>query len=170
MAIQSIIRMGHPTLAQKAMPLEPTSAEAQSIVQDLVDTLEANGGGLGLAAPQINISKRVLIYNIPSDRNDEDLEVAMTALINPQILRFEGETIEDWEACFSLPGLVGRVSRANQIRYRYQTLDGETIEATASGFHARVLQHEIDHLDGVLYVSRMSDITQLAYYDELIKD
>jgi peptide deformylase len=165
--IRDIIRMGHPTLAQVAKKVSVPSQQAADIIDSLKQTLIANGGGLGLAAPQINVSKRILIYTIPNERNDEDVDIHLTALINPEIIARKGAITHQWEGCFSLPGLMGLVPRFHEINYQFQTIEGEIMTKSATGFHARVLQHEIDHLDGILYIERMDDMRQLGYVEEV---
>ena len=165
--IGNIITMGHPTLAAVAKEVSPTSRKTKQIVKQLIASLDFLGGGLGLAAPQININKRVIIYTILADRCENQTEIPMTALINPEIIEYKGHVSYQWEACFSLPGLMGRVPRYHEISYRYQQTDGKTMTCVATGFHARVLQHETDHLDGFLYIQRMDDLSQLGYADEI---
>lgn len=169
MAILKIARMGHPVLHQVAERVEdPTDPEIVALVEDMMDTLE-DARGIGLAAPQIHVSKRVVIFFVPPGRNgddDEDAPEELTVMINPEIEPI-GEDIEvDWEACLSVPDLMGAVPRYAQIRYRWTNLKGELEERTASGFHARAVQHECDHLDGKLYPMRMPDLKFLGFSEE----
>ncbi len=172
MALLKIARMGHPVLRQVAEPVaDPTTPEIRQLVKDMVETL-ADIGGVGLAAPQVHVSKRVLIFSVPAERAaDEDSEaaqtVALTALINPEIAPLSEETALGWEACLSVPDLIGLVPRYTAIRYRGLGLDGQVIEREATGFHARVVQHEADHLDGRLYPHRMRDLSRLIFQSEL---
>ena len=174
MAILKIARMGHPVLRRVADPVvDPTAPEIRRLVRDMLETLE-DIGGVGLAAPQIHVSKRVVIFEVPAERAARDGNgeappdgVPMTALINPVIEPLADEKALGWEACLSVPGLTGAVPRWTRIRYRGYGLEGERIEREASGFHARVVQHEFDHLDGILYPQRMVDLTSLAFAEEL---
>ncbi|MGH6931386.1 MAG: peptide deformylase [Dongiaceae bacterium] len=172
MAILKIARMGHPILRRPADPVAaPAAPEIRLLVRDMLETL-ADIGGVGLAAPQVHVSKRVVIFEVPSDRaaragNGEAQAVAMTVLINPEIEPLSEETEPGWEACLSVPGLTGVVPRFTRIRYRGFGLRGEVIEREASGFHARVVQHECDHLDGILYPMRMTDMSTLVFAEEL---
>jgi peptide deformylase len=174
MAILKIARMGHPVLAQKAAPIpEPGAPEIRRLVADMVETMiDANGAGL--AAPQVHVPLRVVVFQAPEGRSDPGLSEAerydhtapLTVLINPQIEILSDEREAGWEGCLSVPGLRGVVERASHIRYRGFGLDGEVIERVARGFHARVVQHECDHLDGILYPSRMGDLTKLIFESE----
>jgi len=174
MAILKIARMGHPLLARVAEPVpDPTAPEIRRLVNDMVDTmLDANGAGL--AAPQVHIPLRLVIFQAPSERTDQEVSAEerfdhtapLTCLINPQIDVLEGPSEGGWEGCLSVPGLRGWVERPAHIRYRGQGLDGKWLERVAKGFHARVVQHEVDHLDGRLYPSRMNDISKLIFESE----
>jgi peptide deformylase len=177
MAILKIARMGHPVLRRVADPVtDPTSLEIRRLVADMLETLE-DIDGIGLAAPQVHVSKRVVIFEVPAARAARDGDgvdpatgaggVPMTVLINPQIEPLDDDKALGWEACLSVPGLTGAVPRWTRIRYRGVGLKGERIEREASAFHARVVQHECDHLDGILYPMRMTDLSLLAFADEL---
>jgi len=173
MAILKIARMGHPVLKRRADPVEdPTSPEIHNLIKDMMDTL-ADVGGVGLAAPQVHVSLRVVIFHVPKARMEaEDGEgpaigIPLTVLINPEIEPIGEDLEEGVEACLSVPGLAGVVPRFNQIRYRAQTPAGEPLDRVAKGFHARVVQHECDHLDGVLYPMRMIDLSKLAFVEEM---
>lgn len=169
MAILKIARMGHPVLRGVAAPVaDPTAPEVRRLVADMTETL-ADIGGAGLAAPQVHVPLRVVLFQVPEGRSSgapEDVAVPLTALVNPEIEPL-GETRElGWEGCLSVPGLRGAVPRWTRIRYRGVTPSGERVERIAAGFHARVLQHECDHLDGVLYPQRMSDLSLLVFNEE----
>ena len=171
MAILKIARMGHPVLRRVADPVaDPTAPDIRRLVRDMLETLE-DIGGVGLAAPQVHVSRRVVIFEVPAERAARDggtpEGVPMTALINPVIEPLGEEKVVGWEACLSVPGLTGAVPRWTHIRYRGFGLQGERIEREAGGFHARVVQHECDHLDGILYPQRMTDLTSLAFAEEL---
>lgn len=171
MAILKIARMGHPVLKMHAEPVsDPKSQEIQELVRDMVETLE-DIGGIGLAAPQVHVSKRVVIFTVPGERQAAGGEPAddipLTVLINPEIETLSEEKASGIEACLSVPGLAGPVPRFAHIRYRALDLHGRMFEREARGYHARVVQHECDHLDGVLYPMRMTDLSQLAFVEEL---
>jgi peptide deformylase len=171
MAILKIARMGHPVLKVRAEPVpDPKSQEIQQLVRDMVETLE-DVGGIGLAAPQVHVSKRVVIFYVPGDRRAASGEPAedipLTVLINPEIEPLSEEKVPGVEACLSVPGLAGLVPRWTHIRYRALDLQGRMFEREAKGYHARVVQHECDHLDGILYPMRMTDLSALAFVEEL---
>lgn len=168
--VLEVIRMGHPTLSKPTIPVtDPSSDETRRVINNLIATLEANGGGAGLATPQVNISLRILIFCVPKERAEDGVGIPLTPLINP-VIEFKSEEMTyAWEACFSLPKMMGEVPRHKTIRYRYQTLTGEMLVKEASGIHARVIQHEVDHLDGILYVQRMRDMSRFGHIDEIKK-
>ena len=174
MAILKIARMGHPVLRRVADPVaDPAAPEVRRLVRNMLETLQ-DIGGVGLAAPQVHVSKRVVIFEVPAERAARDGNgeapppgIPMTALINPVIEPLGEEKVLGWEACLSVPGLTGAVPRWTRIRYSGFGLQGERIEREAHGFHARVVQHECDHLDGILYPMRMTDLTSLAFAEEL---
>lgn len=168
MSILKIARLGHPVLLQAATPVsDPADPQLHRLVRDMVETLD-DAGGVGLAAPQVHVSSRVIIYLVPASRmGDADLEeVPLTAVLNP-ILEPLGEERElGWEGCLSIPGMRGAVPRWRRVRLTGRALDGSEIDLVAEGFHARVLQHEVDHLDGILYPMRMNDLSLFAYNEE----
>lgn len=178
MAVCTIIRMGHPVLKQRSQEVEDcTTPEIASLVQDMIDTLE-HAGGVGLAAPQIAESLRIVVYHVPPARmaaeryRDSGLDeqtpgVPMTVLINPVIERLTQAKAAGVEGCLSLPQMVGQVERFTDIRVTYQGLDGKTDVFEAYDFHARVLQHECDHLDGILYPARITDFSKFGFVDEM---
>jgi peptide deformylase len=169
MAILKIARMGHPILRSPAEPVaDPTAPEIRALIGDMWETL-ADIGGAGLAAPQVHVGKRVVIFHVPKARAEREGAdaVSPTVLINPQIEPLDQDIAEGWEACLSVPGLTGWVPRHARIRYRALNPDGEMIEREAAGFHARVVQHECDHLDGVLYPMRMTDLSKLMFVEEM---
>jgi peptide deformylase len=175
MAILKIARMGHPVLNQVAKPVaDPSAPEIHRLVNDMVETMiDANGAGL--AAPQVHVPLRLVIFQAPGERSDAgvgeeekfDHTAPLTYLINPEITVLGPESEGGWEGCLSVPGLRGWVERASHIRYRGLGLDGKVIDRVARGFHARVVQHEVDHLDGRLYPGRMSDLTKLIFESEI---
>ena len=179
MAILKVARMGHPVLNRTADAVEdPTAPEIQRLIADMMDTM-ADAPGSGLAAPQGHVPKRLVIFHIPEtrahqeeDENGDEAEeaVPMTVLINPEIEALGEERVTGIEGCLSLPGMVGMVPRFRHIRYKALAPDGSVIEREASGYHARVVQHECDHLDGILYPQRMEDLSTLGYTDEMDRD
>lgn len=170
MAILKIARMGHPVLDRPAEPVaDPTAPEIVTLIGDMIETM-ADANGTGLAAPQVHVSKRVVVFFVSELRAGDDPAdgpVPLTVLINPEIEVIGDETEEGWEGCLSLPGLTGAVERPYRIRYRGTTLDGKLLEREAAGFHARVVQHECDHLDGILYPQRMADHSKFGFVEEI---
>ncbi|MGB0934788.1 MAG: peptide deformylase [Alphaproteobacteria bacterium] len=170
--VRDIIRMGHPTLLRVAEDIDPTSIEAKQIMADLAATVESIPPSAGLAAPQINISKRILYYQVHAQREDEFTPggIPPVFLINARFTPTTDEMISDWEACFSLPDLAIEVARYNAVKVTGFMSDGinvEPLEMEVKGYHARVLQHEIDHLDGRLSISRMQDPKRAGYLKEV---
>ncbi len=168
MAILKIARMGHPVLMRPAEPVaDPTSPEIKRVVADMIETMD-DADGRGLAATQVHINKRIVVFRPPPDdpKQPEGPNGPVLALINPEITALGEEMDEGWEGCLSVPGLRGVVPRYTKIRYRGVTPSGEKIDRTVSGYHARVVQHEVDHLDGVLYPQRMKDLGLLVFESE----
>jgi peptide deformylase len=168
MAILKIARMGHPVLLQKCAAVsDPGAPEIRRLVADMIETME-DAPGVGLAAPQVYQPLRLFVFRVPGPRQDsEDGPVPNTVLINPTVEPIGEERALGWEGCLSIPGLRAAVPRAARIRYRGIDCDGNVIEREATGFHARVVQHEYDHLDGILYPMRMSDFRYFGFTDEL---
>ena len=186
MAILKIARMGHPVLGRPALPVaDPAAPAIARLIEDMVDTL-VDAKGAGLAAPQVHVPLRLVLFRVPpgremaqeeSDSGESDGEESdsapapalesPTVLINPEIEPIGESMVEDMEACLSLPGLAGMVPRHDRLRYRWTDTEGRTHECEARGFHARVVQHECDHLDGILYPMRMTDLSTLAFASEL---
>jgi peptide deformylase len=172
MASREIIRMGHPTLRKRARELtkqELRSDAVAQLVQDMVDTL-ADSGGIGLAAPQINVGVRLAIIELPGgpSRYGEIPAMPLTVFANPVIEIVDAAEAGYWEGCLSVPGLRGYVERPQHVRVRYQDLAGTRHSLELQGFPATVFQHEFDHLDGVLYIDRLKDSTQLAFDEEYL--
>lgn len=168
MAIRTVLRMGDARLWQRAEPVSRfDTKDLHELLVDMRDTMHALNGA-GLAAPQIGVGLRVVIFGVQRNSRYPDAEnVPETVLINPLITPL-GEAMEEgWEGCLSVPGLRGLVPRHAQIRYQGQDEYGALIDRTVSGFHARVVQHECDHLDGILYPMRISDLTKFGYNEEL---
>jgi len=170
MALLKIARMGHPLLRAVARPVEDPSAPwVRRLVGDMSETME-DASGAGLAAPQVHQSHRIVIFRVPEERLTDmpgDVAQDLTVLINPVVEAIGPERALGWEGCLSVPGLRGVVPRHLRVRYRATGLDGETIERDVEGFHARVVQHECDHLDGILYPQRMTDHRLLVFLEEL---
>jgi peptide deformylase len=168
MAILKIARMGHPLLRRRAEPVaDPGAPEVRRLVADMIETM-ADAGGTGLAAPQVHVALRLVVFTVAAERDSEAGEaVPLTVLINPRLEPLSAETELGWEACLSVPGLAGEVPRFSALAYRGVDLDGRPVERRAEGFHARVVQHECDHLDGVLYPQRMTDLSRLVFTSEM---
>jgi peptide deformylase len=167
--IHPILRMGDPRLLRVAQPVERfDTPELHTLVADMFETMHA-ASGAGLAAPQIGVDQRLVIFGF-SDRNqrypDAD-PVPETVLLNPEIEPLDDLLEEGWEGCLSVPGMRGVVPRATRIRYRGVDQHGNPIDRIATGFHARVVQHEVDHLDGILYPMRVEDFSRFGFTEEL---
>jgi len=170
MALLKIARMGHPVLRGAAgMVEDPTAPWVRRLVEDMVETME-DAGGTGLAAPQVHMPWRIVVFRVDGERLSDlpgDSEQDLTALINPVVEPVGNEMAYGWEGCLSVPGLRGVVPRHLRVRYRGLGLDGGIIERDVAGFHARVVQHECDHLDCILYPQRMTDHRLLMFLEEL---
>ncbi len=176
MAILKIARMGHPVLNRVATPVaDPAAPEVGRLIMDMLDTME-DAEGTGLAAPQVYAPKRIVAFFVSGARAQREDgadggvkidDVPLTVLINPVVEPLSDVMALGWEACLSVPGLIGEVPRHTAVRYRGWTPKGEEIVREAQGFHARVVQHECDHLDGILYPQRMSDLSTLIFTSEL---
>jgi peptide deformylase len=169
MAIQPVLRLGDPRLFQLANEIsEFNHPELNSLIEDMFDTM-ADADGAGLAAPQIGIGLRVVIFGFDSNpRYPDDDTVPRTILINPTVTPLSDEKEDGWEGCLSVPGMRGVVSRYKHIRYSGFDASGTAIEVEASDFHARVVQHECDHLDGIIYTQRLIDSSKFGFTDELL--
>ena len=176
MSILKVARMGHPVLRARAKPLDPAqikSPRVQQLIDDMFETMQEYQG-VGLAAPQVHESLRVFVAGFPprpagdDDEDDED-DVPLMAVINPEITIVGDETVDDWEGCLSIPDIRGRVTRARDIEVKAYDRRGRRIEMRARGFTARVIQHETDHLDGVLFFDRMGSLETLTFLDEFGK-
>ncbi len=161
-----VVRLGHPTLREvaEAVPEELFgSARLRRLARALIHTMfEENG--VGLAAPQVAESLRLFAYWLPG--TDDEPEIAPRVLVNPEIRAVGDDMEEGWEGCLSIPRLRGLVPRHRRIKVRGRSVDGEPLSLTADGFHARVLQHENDHLDGIVFLDRMTSMASLAFEDE----
>jgi peptide deformylase len=171
MAIKPVLRMGEPLLFAKAEPVAQfDTPELHTLIQDMHDTMSQMNGA-GIAAPQIGMSLRVVIFGVGSNPRYPDAEqVPYTVLINP-VLSPVGDAMDDgWEGCLSVPGMRGVVSRFTRLHYTGFDQFGQPIDRLVSGFHARVVQHECDHLDGILYPMRIQDLTNFGFIDVLFPD
>ena len=171
MAVQEVIKMGHPLLLARAKEVEEfATAELEQLITDMQDTMAALNGA-GLAAPQIAVSLRVVIFGISENPRYPGADsVPETVLINPEISIIGTERDSAWEGCLSIPHMRGLVPRYTSIRYRGYDVQGNLIEREAHGFHARVVQHEVDHLDGVLYPFRIEDMKDFGFEDALLQN
>ena len=169
MAILKVARMGHPVLRTKTPALERAaikSAGVQKLIDDMMDTMREYHG-VGLAAPQVHEGLRLFVAALDTDDRGEDVAaIEPIALINPDITPVGTDIVEDWEGCLSIPDIRGRVPRPREITVRAYDRTGARIEITAHGFPARVIQHETDHLDGILFVDRMKSFASLTFLDE----
>lgn len=173
MTVREILKMGDPRLLRVAPPLPAeqfNTPELHALIADMFDTMAA-ANGAGLAAPQIGVDLQLVIFGYTKNvRYPEAPPVPPTVLINPVITPLSEEQVEGWEGCLSVPGLRGVVSRLNRIRYTGFDALGQPIEREADGFHARVVQHECDHLIGRLYPTRMTDLTRFGYTSVLFPE
>ncbi len=169
MAIRQVLRMGHPMLLQTARPVaEFNTPQLASLIEDMLETMDALDGA-GLAAPQIGESLRVVVFGLEANPRYPDAEaIPMTVLINPVIEYLTDEMEEGVEGCLSVPGLRGAVPRYTRIRYTGVDQCGAAIDRIVEGFHARVVQHEVDHLDGILYPRRIADLRKFGFVEELM--
>ena len=170
--ILKVARMGNPILRQEAEPIAPEdipSPEIQNFIDDMIETMYEYDGA-GLAAPQVHVSLQVVVMEVgPNPRYPHAPEIPLTVYINPEITPLTEEMDEDWEGCLSVPGLRGRVPRYTRIRLRAYDRDGNRVDFEAEGFHARVIQHECDHLWGKLYIDQVQDTSSLTFMEEFMK-
>ena len=165
MSILKISRIGHPILLQKCAPAKNIlSPKIKQIIYDMSETM-LDAKGVGLAAPQVHINKQILIFRNPEDNDNKDIKI--TALINPKLTKITDETYNDWEGCLSIPGMLGLVKRYSKIHYEGYDMSGNIIKKEAEGMHARIVQHEYDHLMGVLYINRLADKKAYGFSDEI---
>jgi len=173
MTVLKIARMGHPVLLERCQPVaDPGAPEIRRLVRDMFQTME-DAPGAGLAAPQVHVPLRLFVFRaLPSRVSGapDDTPVGNTVLINPEIEPVGEEKHLRWEGCLSIPGLRAAVPRYRRIRYTGVDCDGRRISAEVEGFHAGVVQHENDHLDGILYPMRMTDFGQMGFNEEIARD
>jgi peptide deformylase len=171
MAILKIARMGHPVLIQCAEPVaDPGAPEIRRLVADMIQTME-DASGAGLAAPQVHMPLRLFVFRVPAGRGEggDDEAVGTRVLINPVVEPVGEDRLLRWEGCLSIPGMRGAVPRFARVRYSGVDCDGQTVQAEVGGFHANVVQHEYDHLDGILYPMRMTDFRLFGFNEELTR-
>lgn len=166
-----LLRMGDPFLLRRAREVEQFDTPVlHALIEDMFDTMRATNG-VGLAAPQIGVDGRVVIFGFDSSPRYPDAEpVPQTVLINPVLTPLTNDVEEGWEGCLSVPGLRGFVPRFTRLHYRGYDAGGQLIERITEGFHARVVQHECDHLDGILYPMRIKDMTKFGFTDVLFPE
>ena len=170
MAIKEIIKMGHPLLLEKAKPVtEFDTPELHKLVEDMIATMEPENGA-GLAAPQVNEGIQLVIFGYDTERYPDAEDVPFTVLINPTIRPLTKETEDGWEGCLSVPGMRGLVPRYKKINYKGFDQYGKPIDRDVEGFHARVVQHECDHLIGMLYPLRIKDLRFFGFEDTLFSE
>ena len=167
MSILKISRLGHPVLFNKSKPVKDiTGPGAKKIILDMTETM-MDANGIGLAAPQVHISKQIIIFRNNEQENDKDIKI--TALINPKLTKIDEEVENQWEGCLSIPGMLGLVKRFSKIKYEGYDMSGNIIQKEVEGLEARVVQHEYDHLMGILYTSRLVDKKAFGYAGEIEK-
>ena len=167
MAILKIAKLGHPVLLKKTNEISNLNdINLKQIIYDMSETM-IDANGIGLAAPQVHLSHRLFIYRNPDIEEEEKIKVSV--LINPLIEKISDETDDDWEGCLSIPGMSGLVRRFKRIKYSAKDLNGNNIVGEVEGLHARVIQHEFDHLNGVLYTSRLAHKSAFGYSEEIEK-
>ena len=171
MAIKSVLKMGDPLLLEVAKNVEKfNTPELDALILDMQDTM-ASLEGAGLAAPQIGVSLQIVIFGIEKNSRYPDAEeVPFTVLLNPKITPLTEEMEEGWEGCLSVPGMRGMVPRFTRLRYQGLDQHGNTIDRSVDGFHARVVQHECDHLQGILYPMRITDFRKFGFTEVLLPD
>ena len=169
MAVKPVLKMGHPLLRQVAEPVvDFDEARMNELLIDMEDTMRALHGA-GIAAPQIGVSLRVVIFEMQENpRYPQVAPIPFTVLINPSLEPLGDEMEEGWEGCLSVPGLRGVVPRYRRLHYSGLDAHGQFFERTVEGFHARVVQHEVDHLDGILFPQRVEDMTRFGFEDALL--
>jgi len=168
MAIRKVSRMGHPVLRQRAAEIPPTQMQSppmQRLIDDMIETM-IDYEGIGLAAPQVFEPLRLIVLGNPDADPQDEAAIPLTVLFNPQFTTLSPESLDGWEGCLSIPQLRGVVPRAAAVEVRGYDREGQAVELEVEGIFARVLQHEIDHLDGVLFLDRMDDLQTLTFVEE----
>ncbi|MFT5087320.1 MAG: peptide deformylase [Planctomycetota bacterium] len=168
MSILRVSRMGHPVLRQSATAIDPTQIkhpDLQRLVDDMIDTM-SDYEGIGLAAPQVFQSLRLIVLGVPNTDPEDENSIPLTVLFNPEFAAMSEEVTSGWEGCLSIPDVRGVVPRSTSVTVRAFDREGQSITFEARDFFARVLQHEVDHLDGVLFLDRMEDLDTLSFLEE----
>ena len=168
MSILKIARIGHPILLKKATPVKKIlDPSIKTLIHNMTETM-IDAKGIGLAAPQVHVNKQIIIFKMFNEsENNKDNEIQVTALINPKISKITDEKDQQWEGCLSMPGMLGLVKRYSKIRYEGFDMNGNIIKENAEGLLARVIQHEYDHLLGILYINRLVDKKAYGYEEEI---
>ena len=167
MAILKIAKLGHPILLKKTKEVKEIGSDSlKKIVYDMSNTM-IDAKGIGLAAPQVHIGKSILIFRNPEIDHSKDSRIQITALINPVVDNIGEETNDSWEGCLSIPGMLGLVRRYSKIRYSGFDIDGNKIKNEVEGLHARIIQHEYDHLNGILYTKRLAHKDAFGFEEEI---
>jgi|TARA_B110000263_G_scaffold249968_1_gene269576 peptide deformylase len=165
MSILKISRLGHPILLQKTEPVVNfKTKEIENIIHNMTETM-LDAKGIGLAAPQVYINKQIIIFRVPEEEDGDNIKI--TALINPKITNISEETNNQWEGCLSIPGMLGLVKRFSKIKYEGYDMYGNLISREVEELHARVVQHEYDHLMGILYINRLADKNAYGFVEEI---
>lgn len=168
MATLEIVRLGHPALRSPAEPVDPerlATAELQELIDSLVETMR-DAGGVGLAAPQVGLPLQLFVYGLEADEAGDEDPIPVRAVVNPMVEPEAGEPVQEWEGCLSIPGLRGLVPRFPAVRLHALDRYGDRVDERIEGFAARVVQHEFDHLNGVVFLDRMGDLRSLAFEEE----
>ena len=169
--ILKVARLGHPVLRKMAEPVPPdhiTSPAIQQFIDDMIETMYEYDGA-GLAAPQVHVSKQIVVMEVQHHPRYPETSIPLTIYINPEITPLTEDMVEDWEGCLSVPGLRGKVPRYTKIRLRAYDREGKRVDIVVEGFHARVIQHECDHVYGKVYLDRMRSMASLTFVEEFIK-
>ena len=167
MSILKIAKLGHPVLVKKTKEINDlTNIDLKKVILDMSETM-IDANGIGLAAPQVHLAQRAFIYRNPDKEEGEKINISV--LVNPVIEKINDETEDDWEGCLSIPGMLGLVRRYKQIKFTALDLNGQNITGEVNGLHARVIQHEFDHLNGILYTSRLAHKSAFGYTEEIEK-
>ena len=167
MAILKIARLGHPVLITKAKPVKNIlDPSINKLIHNMTETM-IDAKGIGLAAPQVHVSKQIIVFRMFDKKVEENKKIEVTALINPKISKISDDQDDQWEGCLSIPGMLGLIKRYKKISYEGYDINGNTIKQTAEGLLARVIQHECDHLNGILYTSRLVNKKAYGYEEEI---
>ena len=169
MSILKIARVGHPVLLQRAEPVaDPGAPAIRQLVADMLETME-DASGVGLAAPQVHVPLRLFVFRVPAARATDGEALPNSGVVNPVVEPVGEERTLQWEGCLSIPGMRAGVPRWTRVRYAGVDCDGNVVGGEAAGFHAAIIQHENDHLDGILYPARVTDWTLFGFNEELAR-